>query len=70
MTTLDLTHPRISTHRVGFLTFARRVAEVRRQRAALRKLDDRALSDIGISRYEAEIEADRPVWDVPATWRD
>ena len=41
-----------------------------RQRRALARLDDRALADIGVTRAEALAEAARPVWDVPATWRD
>lgn len=41
-----------------------------RQRRALARLDDRALADIGVTRAEAIAEAARPVWDVPATWRD
>ncbi|MFD0979056.1 DUF1127 domain-containing protein [Tropicimonas aquimaris] len=39
-----------------------------RQRRDLAMLDDRALDDIGISRYEAQIEAARPAWDVPQHW--
>ena len=39
-----------------------------RQRRDLAKLDDRALKDIGVSRYEAQIEAARPAWDVPHHW--
>ena len=41
-----------------------------RQRRALAQLDDRALADIGVTRNEAMAEASRPVWDVPATWRN
>ena len=40
------------------------------QRRALAQLDDRALADIGLTRAEAQAEAARPVWDVPATWRN
>lgn len=54
----------------GVLSFAAKAAAVARQRAALRRLDDAALSDLGISRAEAQAEAARPFWDVPATWRD
>ena len=39
-----------------------------RQRRALRNLDDRALSDIGITPEQAAHEAKRPVWDVPTHW--
>ena len=51
------------------LTALRLGLTVRRQRAALRKLDDAALHDLGLSRAQAESEAARPVWDVPARWR-
>ncbi|WP_428604577.1 DUF1127 domain-containing protein [Sedimenticola sp.] len=33
-----------------------------RQRRALLQLDERMLSDIGISRSEAESEANKPFW--------
>jgi len=42
---------------------------VRRQRLALRSLDDNALADIGISKAQAIAESKRSVWDVPANWR-
>lgn len=42
---------------------------VARQRRALKGLDDTALTDIGISRSEADAEARRPLWDAPSTWR-
>ena len=40
---------------------ARAEAATRRQLAAL---DDRALSDVGISRAQAQFEAERPVWEL------
>lgn len=43
---------------------------IRRQRRDLARLDDHALKDIGISRYEAEVESSRPAWDVPHHWMD
>jgi len=42
---------------------------LRRQRNALAKLDDAALRDIGLTRRDALREANRPLWDAPATWR-
>ena len=42
---------------------------LRRQRAALARLDARQLHDIGISPEAARIEAARPVWDAPQGWR-
>ena len=48
------------------LQFALRdMLAVWKQRAALRHLDDAALKDIGLSRREAEHEANRPFWDLP-----
>nr|WP_245622428.1 DUF1127 domain-containing protein [Litoreibacter arenae] len=40
-----------------------------RQRKALAALDDTSLTDIGLTRAEADAEAQRPVWDAPAHWR-
>lgn len=37
-------------------------AEKQRSRRALRNLNDHQLRDIGITRYEAEAEANRSVW--------
>ena len=39
-----------------------------RQRRNLAALDAHLLDDIGVSRAEAQREAERPVWDVPRTW--
>ncbi len=39
------------------------------QRRALAALDAAALHDIGITRAQAQGEAERPIWDVPANWR-
>lgn len=38
------------------------MVERHRQRLALQSLSDQALSDIGISRADADLEADRPFW--------
>jgi uncharacterized protein YjiS (DUF1127 family) len=40
----------------------------RAQRKALARLDAAALADIGVSPAQAEIEAARPLWDVPSNW--
>jgi len=42
--------------------------ELFRQRRSLARLDDAALDDLGLTRDEAQHEASRPVWDVPAHW--
>ncbi|UOA26337.1 DUF1127 domain-containing protein [Pseudosulfitobacter sp. DSM 107133] len=41
-----------------------------RSRRALAQLDQTALDDIGVSAEEAHREATRPIWDVPAIWKD
>jgi len=38
---------------------------VSHERRALKDLDARALDDLGLSRSDAEREADRPFWDLP-----
>ena len=40
--------------------------EVAQQRRRLSMLDDLTLKDIGISRADAEAEAERPFWDLPS----
>ena len=39
-----------------------------RSRARLGALDARLLDDIGLDRRTAELEANRPIWDAPASW--
>lgn len=39
-----------------------------RQRKALANLEDSMLSDIGITRAQAEHESERPVWGAPQHW--
>ena len=39
-----------------------------RQRQHLAELEDHLLRDIGLDRRDAEREAGRPIWDVPAHW--
>ena len=47
-----------------------RIIDMWRSRQHLKRLDDRALADVGLSSKDALTEANRPIWDVPATWRD
>ena len=42
---------------------------VRRQRLALRSLDEDALADIGKTKAQAIAESRRPAWHVPVYWR-
>ncbi|MGZ9811092.1 DUF1127 domain-containing protein [Pseudoroseicyclus sp. H15] len=39
------------------------------QRRALASLDQARLDDLGLSQADVAREAERPFWDVPATWR-
>jgi uncharacterized protein YjiS (DUF1127 family) len=39
-----------------------------RHRRVLAEMDDRMLSDIGLTREEALAEARRPFWDAPPRW--
>lgn len=55
--------------RPSLFATARKMADVRRQRLALKRMSDAELSDIGLTRAQAEREATRSVWDVPHTWR-
>lgn len=70
MALLDLSLSRPVRRPGALFSVAMRAVALRRQRAALRRLDDRSLADIGVPRHAAEAEAARPFWDVPANWRD
>lgn len=48
------------------LTVLRAALAAQRQRHTLARLDAHALRDIGLGRQEAENEASRPLWDIPA----
>ena len=45
------------------------VLAVRRSRQSLAAMDDHMLRDIGLTREQANAEADRTAWDVSPTWR-
>ena len=45
------------------------VFAIKKQRDALRNLDDSALRDLGLTRKQADVESRRPFWDVPTDWR-
>ena len=47
-----------------------KLIDVWRSRRALARLDADRLTDLGLSADRAAREAAKPVWDVPATWRD
>jgi len=41
---------------------------IARSRRALAKLDADGLADVGLTREQAQIEANRSVWDAPSHW--
>lgn len=54
--------------RISLWTRMANMLNVRHQRKTLKDLDDHMLRDIGLTREEAMIEAEKPVWDVPRHW--
>ena len=48
----------------------RTLLSVWKSRRALARLDAHALDDIGVDANRAARESAKPIWDVPATWRD
>ena len=44
------------------LDWSRRLADQARQRRRLLEMSDRQLADIGISRCDARVEAEKPWW--------
>lgn len=51
------------------LTLLQRIVGVWRQRQHLNRLDPHMRRDIGLSDGEIFQEVQRPIWDVPHTWR-
>ncbi len=60
--------PARSTPTRGVIDTLLAFGALHRQRRALARLDDRALADLGLSRYEARRESRRPFWDAPHNW--
>jgi uncharacterized protein YjiS (DUF1127 family) len=56
-----------SKTKTGFGFF--KMFSLARQRRALADLDDHILRDVGLTRAQAEAEADRPIWDAPSNWK-
>lgn len=69
MTQTTMTLPLRRPVLAGLIGLVATATALRKQRASLANLDDTRLADLGLSRAEAEREAARPVWDVPAFWR-
>lgn len=53
----------------GWLAKLLAAGGLRRERTALTRLSDQQLSDIGITRAEADAEANRGLWDAPNHWK-
>jgi uncharacterized protein YjiS (DUF1127 family) len=53
---------------LGLLRTFHALRQLRTERNHLSRLDDHLLRDIGVSRTEAEAEADRALWDAPRHW--
>ncbi len=54
---------------VAVWTWLKTAGQARRTRRQLAEMDDRMLSDIGLSRSHAQTEAARPAWDcAPHGW--
>jgi len=68
MTTLTNAAHSHRTQKFSLLGLIRRMDATYRHRQTLRKLDNAALKDIGLSREQARIEASRRLWDVPSFW--
>lgn len=49
----------------GLAAWIKRAARVYRQRQHLAQLSTRELSDLGLSRAQAQYESARPFWDLP-----
>ena len=65
--TLSATRP--LRRQLPFWKQLRRLFALRHQRRRLARLDDHLLADIGLTPDAARLEAERPLWDVPAHWR-
>ena len=63
-----LTHAAPHLHRRPVLSVLASAYELWRQRQALKRLDDAALRDIGLTRKDALAESRRFFWDAPQNW--
>jgi len=69
MTTCNTPALTVTKQRPSVFTVIAQIIATQSQRRALRGLDRDALNDLGLTYADAKHEADRPFWDVPATWR-
>lgn len=64
-----LSLPLSRSSRFSLLSWIGTTVALARQRHDLAQLDERMLSDIGLSADEAQKEVNRAPWDVPSHWR-
>ena len=69
MTTCNTPARTFTKQRPAVFRMIMKIIATQGQRRALRSLDSDALNDLGLSYADAIREANRPFWDVPATWR-
>lgn len=58
-----------SHRRISIFPLLKQAVAARHQRRVLAKLDKDMLDDLGLTYSQAQAEAKRPIWDVPAYWR-
>jgi uncharacterized protein YjiS (DUF1127 family) len=68
MLTLTLQRAQRARPALSLLSRLVQARALARQRKALATLDDAILKDIGITRFDAQRESARPVWDAPQHW--
>lgn len=71
MSIFSLSPSRVAISRPAGITLLRRITDavaLHRSRQHLRALDARLLEDIGVSRNQAQNEAERAIWDAPDHW--
>ena len=67
-TNISLSYPRHALRKVGVFGVLLRAHAIWRERQQLASLDAHLLNDIGVTKEQADAEAERPVWDAPARW--
>ena len=58
----------VSARPFGILKDVTNMVQLHKERRLLALLDADALTDIGLTKRDAQVEASRPVWDAPDYW--
>ncbi|WP_424940810.1 DUF1127 domain-containing protein [Aliiroseovarius sp. S253] len=69
MTAVTCTNAPAAKRNFSLLAWLATVIQTRRERVALSQLDAQRLDDLGLTRAQAQSEANRPIWDVPSHWQ-